>query len=82
MPMPRLPATHQNKTASANPFHVKKNSAAMAPRWNAIMKREVTQMIGWVNVLSRLKMLITLAVPRSGILNSDFKISMRGGMPL
>ena len=28
--MPRLPATHQNKTASANPFHVKKNSAAMA----------------------------------------------------
>ena len=29
--MPRLPATHQRKIATKSAFHVKKNSAAIAP---------------------------------------------------
>src|SRR6266849_10251856 len=48
--MPRLPETHHSTTASASAFHVKKNSAAMAPTWNAPIKREVIQLIGLVNV--------------------------------
>src|SRR5579859_1647475 len=51
--MPGLPATHKRTTANARPFQVKKNNAAIAPIWNAIMKNEVVQLTGSENVLSR-----------------------------
>src|SRR5690349_16662718 len=60
--MPRLPDIHQNTAASARPFHVKKNNAAIAPTWNAAIKSVVTQLIGWANVLSRSKIFVTSAI--------------------
>ena len=61
MPMPRLPATHHNTTATIRAFHVKKNSAAMAPMWNAAMKAAV-KLNCWVNVLSLEKRCISTVV--------------------
>src|ERR1700746_2207193 len=60
--MPRLPETNHRTTANASAFHVKKNSAAKAPTWNTAIKSVVTQLIGWANVLSRSKMLVTSAI--------------------
>src|SRR5690349_20036786 len=60
--MPRLPDIHHNTTASARPFHVRKNNAAIAPTWNAAIKSVVTQLIGWANVLSCTKIFVTSAI--------------------
>jgi len=40
----RLPATHHRTNAIANAFQVKKNSAIIAPTWNAPRKNEVVQL--------------------------------------
>jgi hypothetical protein len=42
--MPKLPDTHHRKPATKSAFHVKKNSAAIAPMWNAAIKKDVTQL--------------------------------------
>ena len=47
--MPRLPDTHHKKPAMRSAFHVKKNSAATAPIWKAIMKEVVIQLT-WLSV--------------------------------
>src|SRR6478672_5716076 len=53
--MPRLPATHHKSSATKKAFHVNIKSAAIAPMWNATMKKVVSFPIGSRNVLSRLK---------------------------
>src|SRR5207248_9645277 len=58
MPIPRLPAIHQSRTARANAFQVKKNNARMEQTRNAHMKKLVVQLTGCAHVLSRLRMLI------------------------
>src|SRR5579863_10504552 len=67
MPMPRLPATHQRKTAIKTGFHAKKNNAATAPMWKATMKKVVTQFTGCVNVLSPFPFLAMARSPLSAV---------------
>jgi len=51
MPMPTLVASHQKNAATKRAFQVKKNRAAMAPRWKSIMNEAVIQLISIVGRL-------------------------------
>src|SRR6185312_7659546 len=55
MPMPRLPATHHSNNETKKAFQVNIKSAAIAPMWNATMKKVVSFPIGSRKVLSLLK---------------------------
>jgi hypothetical protein len=80
--MPRLPETHHSTTASARAFHVKKNSAAMAPTWNAPIKKVVIQLTGCVNVLSRLKILMISVVLNTVFVDFDYDPTTAEQKPL
>jgi hypothetical protein len=45
MPMPTFVASTHITTAQISAFHVKKNNAAIAPTWNAVIKATVTQLV-------------------------------------
>ena len=80
--MPRLPEIHHNTTASASAFNVKKNSAAMAATWNAAINEVVVQLIDWVNVLSRLKILMVSVFLNAVFVDFDYDPTTARQRPL
>jgi uncharacterized protein (DUF983 family) len=60
------PAIHHSAIANRKAFQVKKNKAAIAPIWKAVMETVVIQTIGSENVLSCVKgCVVSIQMPRS-----------------
>ena len=74
MPMPRLPATHHRNSAMKKAFQVNMKSAAIAPMWNATMKKVVSFPMGSRNVLSRLKKFTSVSLLGGSCLPASYLI--------